>query len=84
MRSYLVEAYLPRSTDEERRRMVERARVVVADMRAEGADLRYVRSIFLPQDETCFHCFEAASDAEVEEVARRARFTAHRIVEAIE
>ena len=84
MPSYLVEAYLPRATADERRKMVDRARLVAEAIRAEGLDVRHIRSTFLPQDETCFHWFEAASEVDVGEVARRAEFAAHRIVEAIE
>jgi hypothetical protein len=41
-------------------------------MRDEGAPVRFVRSIFVPEDETCFYVFQASSSEEVNEAARRA------------
>ncbi len=38
----------------------------------EGTPVRYVRMTFLPDDETCFHIFEAASEEAVGEACRRA------------
>jgi hypothetical protein len=46
--------------------------------------VRYLRTTYLPDDETCFHVFEADSAAAVEEVSRRARLGRVRVVTAIE
>jgi len=43
-----------------------------------------VRTTFLPEDETCFHIFEASSAEIVQEVVRRAGLRRSRIVPAIE
>ena len=46
--------------------------------------MRYVRSIVVPGDETCFHVFEAPSQEAVEEVGRRAELPFDRVTEALE
>ncbi len=84
MPSYLVEAYLPRAQAEEARAAGLRARVAAERLSREGVPVRYVRTTFLPDDETCFHLFEADSAAAVEEVSHRARLGRGRIVPAIE
>jgi hypothetical protein len=43
-----------------------------------------VRTTFLPDDETCFHVFEAASEEAVGEVCRRAGIGSGRIFPAVE
>ena len=49
-----------------------------------GEPIRYLRSILVPEDETCFHVFEAAGREAVGEAAKRAGFDAARVTEAIE
>lgn len=41
-------------------------------MRGEGVPVRFLRSIFVPEDETCFCLFQAPSSEEVREAAHRA------------
>jgi len=84
MQSYLVEVYLPRSRAHEARAAGQRARVAADELAREGVHVRYVRTTFLPDDETCFHLFEAPAPAAVEEVSRRAALGRVRIVPAIE
>ena len=43
-----------------------------------------VRSILLPEDETCFHLFEGESRQAVERVSEAAGFGRGRIVEAVQ
>ncbi len=84
MRSYLVEAYMPRSQPEQARAAGRRARAAAEQLSREGIPVSYVRTTFLPDDETCFHVFEADSAAAVEEVSRRADLGCTRVVPAIE
>ena len=84
MPSYLVEVYLPRSRADEARAAGRRARAAAEELSREGVPIRYVRTTFLPDDETCFHLFEATAQAAVEEVSRRAELGRARIVPAIE
>jgi hypothetical protein len=80
MASWLVEGYAPISTDLSE--VEERAREAAFGLTLSGTPVRYVRTIFVREDETCFHVFEAASADSVREVARRALLSAQRIVEA--
>jgi hypothetical protein len=53
-------------------------------MTREGQRVRYLRSIFVPEDEICFLLFEAASPELVGKASRRAELAYERIVEAIQ
>jgi hypothetical protein len=80
--NYLVESYAPRSGDalEE---AIARVRIVAKEIAAEGVALRHVRSTFVPEDEICFHVFDAESSALVDEVGRRAGLPFEHVVEAM-
>jgi hypothetical protein len=82
--SYLVEVYLPRSRADEACSTARRVRAAAEALSSEGVPIRYVRTTFLPDDETCFHLFEAASADVVEEVSSRAELGRARVVPAIE
>lgn len=84
MPSYLVEVYLPQSRAHEVRETGRRARAAAEELSREGMPIRYVRTTYLPDDETCFHLFEAASAEIVEEASSRAEFGFARVVAAIE
>jgi hypothetical protein len=45
--------------------------------------VRYVRAIFVPEDETCFLLYETGSADAVREAARRAGLGRERITEAL-
>ena len=79
--TYLIEAYVAGGdmTDLE-----DRARVVAEAMSKEGHAVRYLRSVVVRADETCFHFVEAVSENVVAELARRAELLYERIVEAEE
>ena len=84
MPTFLVEIYLPRSRAREAQDSGRRARAAAEALSREGASVRYIRTTFLPDDETCFHLFEATAEEAVEEVSRRAALGRARIVPAIE
>jgi hypothetical protein len=84
MPRYLVEAYVPRSHTQEARSAGRNARAAAEELVREGTQVSYVRMTFLPDDETCFHIFEAASEAAVGEACRRAGIGSGRIVTAVE
>jgi hypothetical protein len=84
VQSFLVEVYLPRSRAHEARASGRRARAAAVALAHEGVPIRYIRTTYLPDDETCFHVFEAVSTEVVEEAGRRAGLGRVRIVPAIE
>jgi Protein of unknown function (DUF4242) len=81
MREYLVEVYVPRSGAANVRETAARARATAEQLSAEGTAVRYVRAMFVPEDETCFHVFKAVSHEAVKAATERAGFPAQRIVE---
>ena len=84
MPMYLVEAYIPRSSARGGHAAGREARAAAEELSREGTSVRYVRTTLLPNDETCFHVFEASSEEAVGEVCRRAGIGAARIVPAVE
>jgi hypothetical protein len=77
MRSYLVESYAQsRLVDEQRERARRTAELVTS--------VRYVRTTFLPEDETVLHLFEARSEETLRQAVDLAGLQHDRIVEAVE
>lgn len=83
MTTYVAEAYLSRSRAGELAAVVDRVRAAAGEIAAQGTVVRYVRSTFVPEDETCFHVFEAGSADVVTDVSARAGIEQVRVVEAI-
>jgi hypothetical protein len=77
MPSYFVESYSSEGAVDEAR---ARAELTAA---LEGA-VHYLRTTFLPGEETVFHAFEAPSADVLRRAARQAALSYERIVEAIE
>lgn len=77
MQSYLVESYAANSGVEDQRERAQLAAEV-------GAGVRYIRTTFLPGDETLLHLFEAESPEAIREAVRVAALPHERIVEAVE
>jgi hypothetical protein len=78
--SFLVEAYAPAATTVAD--IGRQARSVADEASRAGTPVRYLRSIFVPADEMCFHLVEAGSAEAVRETIERAGFSMDRIVEA--
>ena len=81
---YLVEVYVPRSHAREARASGRRARAAAEELARESVSIRYVRTTFLPDDETCFHLFEASSAEVVEVASSRAELGRTRVMAAVE
>lgn len=82
MNEFLVELYVSKTdctTTAVRAEVLTRA---AAELTAEGRPVRLLRSIFVPEDETCFLLVETASVEDVQEAARRAALPLERVVEA--
>ena len=72
MREFLIELYVPLGDDAAVERSARNARLAANELTREGRTVQYVRSIFVPEDETCFFLYEAIEADDVEEAARRA------------
>ena len=83
MACFIAEAYEPNPAAT-RAEVADALRRAADEIAAGGTQVRYIRSIVVPADETCFHVFEAPSEAAVREASERARITCTRIVEALE
>jgi hypothetical protein len=84
MKQYLVEVYLTRAEPEGLAQAAARARGAAERAAARGVHVRYLRSIFVPEDETCFLLFEARSADAVRVATEPAALACLRIVEAIQ
>ena len=83
MAEFVVECYVSRADAGAVERGAERARLAAEELTREGTPVRYLRSIFVPEDETCFFMCEAASADAVRETARRAALPFERVAEAV-
>ena len=82
--TYLVERYVERDAALEVEREASRARVAAVQLTAEGCPTEYVRALFVPEDETCFHIFAGPSREAVANACRRAHIQYERIVEVLD
>jgi hypothetical protein len=76
---YIVEAYLAADPA-----ALEHARAAARHVSAIAPAVRYVRTIFLPDDETVFHMFDAPSASAVREPASAVSMHVDRLAEAVE
>lgn len=82
MPTFLLELYLSRAGSPDQ--------AVAAARRLEEAsvtgcsEIRYVRTLLVAEDETCFHVFEAPSRDVLLEAARRGGLADARLTEAVE
>ena len=82
MPDYCLELYLPHAS-------ASRIEEAAADaQRAAGAAggrrVRYLRTTYLADDETCLHFFDAASVKDVADAARRVGLTTGRITRSVD
>ena len=63
---------------------MRRAREAARELTRHGTPVRFVRSIFVPEDEICFFVFDAISADAVEATCARAALRFERVVEAVE
>ena len=79
MAEFLVEVYVSRSDDGVAQRGAERARLAADALQRNGTPVRYVRSIYVPEEETCFLLFEGPSPAAIQEALRHSALPAERV-----
>lgn len=77
---YLIELYVAGGDREGVAAIESRSSRVAAEMTEEGTAVRFVRSIWMPSDETLFCLFRARSAEVVAEAGHRAAIPYHRIV----
>jgi hypothetical protein len=79
MKSYVLE--LPAGDATDLAAAGERARTAAEQLTGEGTAVRWVRSVYAPEYETCVLVFEARTPDAVDQAGRRAGLTYARIVE---
>jgi Protein of unknown function (DUF4242) len=80
---YLVELRRPDAGWGELQLLAARARRAAELLRAEGTPVRFLRSVFLPEDDACLFLYEAPSDEAVGEAVRRAALAIERVSVAV-
>lgn len=83
MAEFLVELYVSRTDGASVEHGAARAWLAAEQLTREGTPVRYLRSIFVPEDETCFYLYEAVTVDAVHEAARRAALPVDRVAEAV-
>ena len=80
---FVVEFYASRTDARAVAGHADRARASGEELARQGTPVRYVRSLFVPDDETCFFLFEAQSAAAVQQAALDADLPFERVVEVM-
>jgi hypothetical protein len=70
--SLVVEVYAPNLSRADLVDVAVRAEAAAREMEREGVRVRYLRSVLVPEDETCFHHFEGPSADAIRLASRRA------------
>jgi Nickel responsive protein SCO4226-like len=82
MPEFVAEQYFPRAGAASASRAGEAARRAAEQLAREGARIALVRSIFIPEDETCLFIYEADSVETVRVAGERGGLAFERIVQA--
>jgi hypothetical protein len=77
----MIELYVSRTDAAGVERDAQRARRAAEQLSRAGTPVRYLRSMFLPLDETCLLLYEAASADAVRAAARHAALPFDRVIE---
>ena len=80
---YTVELRLPRTGWGDLQEAAARARQATEQMRLEGEYVRFLRSIYVPEDDACFFLYEGPSAESVTAAARRANLGVRRVDAAL-
>ena len=84
MPGYMVERDLPGVKMEQLAAAQKRAIEVGKELTAQGKEVRYIRSTFVPGQNKCMCLFEAPNPENVREANERAQIPFTRIVEAMD
>jgi hypothetical protein len=80
---YTVELSSPEAGWAELQQATERARRIAEEMQLEGTPVRFLRSIFVPEDESCFFLYEGPTADAVRDAAARAELGALHVRQTI-
>ena len=83
MPEFLVELYVSRQASTAVAVDLERARIAAEELTSEGTPVRCIRSILVPEDETCLCLYEAESIDAVREASLRSGLAFERISAAV-
>ena len=83
MAQFLLELYVSRTDADAVERDAESARRAAEQLTREGTPVRFLRSIYVPEDETCFVLYEAPSCDVVRRAAARADLSFERLARAV-
>ena len=83
MRAFVAEQYLPSDGAAAAARGADAAGRAAEQLTRDGTPVQFVRSIFVPEDETCFHLYLAESVEAVQAAAGRAALRLERVVAAV-
>jgi Nickel responsive protein SCO4226-like len=72
MASFVVEVYAPNLSRADLGEVAERAHAAAREMELEGILVRYLRSVLVPEDETCFHHFDGPTIEAIRRASERA------------
>ena len=81
MTFFLLEAYVPGSSGGDLVALTKRLGDAAHALSKGGLPVRYLRSTYVPEDETCFHCVEASTASIAACLAERAQLSFDRILE---
>ena len=84
MKQFLVEVFVPRSRVGELPAAKKRVRAAARRLSHNDHEIRFVRAMYVPEDETCFYIFDAASADLVAEVSGLADLSNGRVVATLE
>jgi hypothetical protein len=84
MAKYLVERDLPGVTMEQLAATQKTAIRMGKELTAEGRDVRYIRSTFVPGENKCMCLFEASTPDDVREANQRGKIPFTRIVPVVD
>jgi hypothetical protein len=84
MAKYLVERDLPGVTMEQLAAAQKTAIQMGKELTAEGRDVRYIRSTFVPGENKCMCLFEASTSDHVREANERGKIPFTRIVPVVD
>jgi hypothetical protein len=83
MREFAAEQYISGTDAAAAERGAGVARLAAEELTREGTPVEFLRSIFIPEDETCIHMYRAGSIDAVRLVAARASLCFEHISEAV-